>query len=300
MKESIKRIILSVCIISVSTVLISAAASATERRTQPGAPASSISSNSSSASASSSDNNSNAISSTNETGTSDVTSSVSSSSQPSQSSDNVVVNNTASNIATQATTETVNKKYLSKLGGFLWFLLSVIVNFIISCWVGNRFYKLSKKSTQTSAEIRALRKDIEEKFASTLRDISEPAIEVVNSNEDYSRTDEGISMPNRQPKIEITDEERELFKKWDNRAAKQETSPDEDEYDEEIEERAERSFKSYQPTRRSSGIVFSEDDEEEYIEDSAKKSPVIGKSINISKAKNKAKNLINNIFPFDE
>ena len=77
--------------------------------------------------------------------------------------------NTANNVTTSS--ETSNKKYQSRLGGFLWFLLSVVVNFILSCWIGNRFYKLARKSNQSSAEIRALRKDIEEKFSSTLKDI---------------------------------------------------------------------------------------------------------------------------------
>lgn len=311
MKESIKKIILSICAISVSAVLVSASALATERRSQPGVPGSSSVSSSVSMSSSVGDedgtssaanNNDNGNSNTtSSTGgeTSAVSNNVTSAAVP--SSDNVVVNDTASNVASQAVTEVSNKKYLSKVGGFLWFLLSVIVNFIVSCWVGNRFYKLSKKSAQSSAEIRALRKDIEEKFASTLRDISEPAIEVVNSNEDYSRTDEGISMPNRQPKVEITDEEREILNKWDSRQSRQEEPESDDEYEEENEERQERSFKSYQPTRRSSGIVFSEDDEEN--DEEPVQQPVSrGKSsgIDIGKAKNKAKNILSNIFPFDE
>lgn len=309
MKESIKKIILSICAISVSAVFVSAAVSATERRSQPGVPdtSSSVSMSSSvgdtngaSSSAAGNDDNagSNAISST---GGNVSSAADNASSAVPPSSGSVVVNDTASNVTGPAATEISNKKYLSKMGGFLWFLLSVAVNFVISCWVGNRFYKLSKKSTQSSAEIRALRKDIEEKFASTLRDISEPAIEVVNSNEDYSRTDEGLAMPNRQPKVEITDEEREILKKWDSRQSRREEPETDDEYEEEYEERQERSFNSYQPTRRSSGIVFAED-EEEYVEDDVRQPASKDKSlgIDISKAKNKAKNILSNIFPFDE
>ena len=40
---------------------------------------------------------------------------------------------------------------------FLWFLAAVIINAIVSFWVGNRFYKLAKKDTHVTAEIRALR-----------------------------------------------------------------------------------------------------------------------------------------------
>lgn len=287
MKESIKKIILSIFAVSVSAVLVCGAVSATERRSGPGGASSSVSISTSAgeSSASSTENDgesANAISS-------------SADNAAASSSSAVVVNDAASNVAaTQAVTEVSNKKYLSKVGGFLWFLLSVIVNFIVSCWVGNRFYKLSKKSTQSSAEIRALRKDIEEKFASTLRDISEPALEVVNSNEDYSRTDEGIAMPNRQPKVEITDEEREILKKWDSRQTKASEPEADEEYEEELEERQERSFKSYQPTRRSSGIVFEDEEAEEATFN--KNAP----KVDIAKAKKKAKNILNNIFPFDE
>lgn len=302
MKESIKKIILSVFAVSVSAVLVCGAVSASERRSGPGEASSTSSSSvsistsagetSETSSAGNEEEGNNAISSSADNAAS--TSSASSAAVPASSG--VVVNDTASNVtATQAVAEVSNKKYLSKVGGFLWFLLSVVVNFIVSCWVGNRFYKLSKKSTQSSAEIRALRKDIEEKFASTLRDISEPALEVVNSNEDYSRTDEGISMPNRQPKVEITDEEREILKKWDSKQTKAEEPEADEEYEEEPEERQERSFKSYQPTRRSSGIVF-EDEETEEETPVNKNLP----KVDIAKAKKKAKNILNNIFPFDE
>ncbi len=305
MKESIKRIILSICAISLSAVLVSATATATERRSQPGDTTTTSQSSVVQSSTSQNSSSSSITSSAGEEENSGISSlagenSVSASTQP--SAGGVVVNDTTSSVATQNVTETSNKKYLSKFGGFLWFLLSVIVNFIISCWVGNRFYKLSKKSTQTSAEIRALRKDIEEKFASTIHDISEPALEVVNSNDNYSRTDEGISMPNRQPKVEITDEEREILKKWDSRQSKHEEPEHAHEYTDEFEDEGyERSFRSYQPTRSSSGIVFADEDEQyeeetAHVKGAAKKE----KGIDISKAKNKAKNIFNNIFPFDE
>ena len=43
-----------------------------------------------------------------------------------------------------------------------WFIFTIIINAIISFWIGNRFYKLSKKDNHLSFEIRALRKDIED------------------------------------------------------------------------------------------------------------------------------------------
>ena len=70
----------------------------------------------------------------------------------------------AGNVQTQTDTSTQvsNKKYLSKGWAVFWFIFTIIINAIISFWIGNRFYKLSKKDNHLSFEIRALRKDIEE------------------------------------------------------------------------------------------------------------------------------------------
>lgn len=242
--------------------------------------------------------------------------------------------NTANNVTTSSS-QTSNKKYQSRLGGFLWFILSVVVNFILSCWIGNRFYNLAKKSNQSSAEIRALRKDIEEKFSSTLKDISEPAIEVMNSNENYARNDEGIVMPDRHSKIEMNDEEREIFRKWDAQRTGSKhnhrvSSHNEDEYEdfdsdreeeEEIHESRQRKPQgsAYRPTRRSSGIEFDDEEDDDYYDDedydydehrtSSKKRPAkmndrregsSGKKKSINKARGKAKDFLSNVFPFDE
>ena len=55
---------------------------------------------------------------------------------------------------------------MSKGWAVFWFIFTIIINAIISFWIGNRFYKLSKKDNHLSFEIRALRKDIEEKLES--------------------------------------------------------------------------------------------------------------------------------------
>lgn len=180
-------------------------------------------------------------------------------------------------VTSQAANQAVTaKKYLTKWGGFFWFLLSVIVNFILSCWISNRFYKLAKRNTQGSAEIRALRKDIEEKFASTLTDINEPITEVVNRNENYARTDEGMTMPDRKSTVEINDREREALNRWDTKRAAQKA--------------AESSDHTYE-MRRPMAVEFDDADEEE--ESSSKRDSV-------AKAGNKAKDFLSNIFPFDE
>ena len=180
-------------------------------------------------------------------------------------------------VTSQAANQAVTaKKYLTKWGGFFWFLLSVIVNFILSCWISNRFYKLAKRNTQGAAEIRALRKDIEEKFASTLTDINEPITEVVNRNENYARTDEGMTMPDRKSTVEINDREREALNRWDTKRAAQKA--------------AESSDHTYE-MRRPMAVEFDDADEEE--ESSSKRDSV-------AKAGNKAKDFLSNIFPFDE
>ena len=176
---------------------------------------------------------------------------------------------------TQIQTEaTPSKTYLTKWGGFFWFILSIIVNFILSCWISNRFYRLAKRNTQGSAEIRALRKDIEEKFASTLTDINEPATEIVNRNENYARTDDGIEMPDRKPTVEIDEAGREMLGKWDMQRTAQRSEENE--------------FGLRHPEDR---IRFEEEPDKE---------PAPSKMETITKAGTKAKDFLSNIFPFEE
>lgn len=205
------------------------------------------------------------------------------------------VNSTAPvSVTTQAGSQNVSSsKYLTKWGGFFWFLLSVIVNFILSCWVGNRFYRLARRSAQSSSEIRALRKDIEEKFASTLKDINEPVVEVVNRNESFARSDEGVEMPERRATVEINDDEREILGRWDmKRTAARPVEVDEEEIV------ADSARRSYAPTREMSGIEFEESDEEAKPEKAS--SQLRSKMDAAVKAGNKAKDFLSNIFPFDE
>lgn len=204
-----------------------------------------------------------------------------------------------SNVAniTQTTQEqtAVSKKYLTKTGGFLWFLLSVIVNAALSLWIGGRFYRLAKKEAQSSSEIRALRRDIEEKFASTLTDIAEPGVEVMNQNESYARDDEGLEMPERKKKIEITDEEREIFRRWDEKyeqkRKQQAAQTDDDDNDE-------QDYSDDRFSGRPAGIEFEDDDEEDYEEDTRRiPKPDMKK---VAKVTDKAKKILGNVFPFED
>lgn len=215
-------------------------------------------------------------------------------------------NAAASTVTAQASASAASSnRYLTKWGGFFWFLFSVIVNFVLSCWIGNRFYRMARKSAQSSNEVRALRKDIEEKFASTIKDIDEPAIEVINSNESYARDGEGIAMPERKSHVELTDEEREMMRSWDaKRASSRTAAVAEDEEDEDDYEESRRpARRSYQPTRRASGIEFEDDEDEEEEEKPARARKTFRGSKGaeaLTNAKNKAKDFLSNVFPFDE
>ena len=226
------------------------------------------------------------------------------------------VSNTGGVTPANNVTQTAGKTSGSKgsgWSGFLWFILSVIVNFVLSCWIGNRFYRMARRSTQSSAEIRALRKDIEEKFAGSITDISEPATEVINRNENYSRNDDGITMPERKSHVELNEDELEMMKRWDMRRSSSKQSrtaePEDDFEDDDITPTPSRKpvRSAYQPTRRSSGIEFDDDEyDDEQPRDTRRparmpirsEKPAANKAI--KNAKNKAKDFLSNVFPFDE
>lgn len=164
----------------------------------------------------------------------------------------------------------------------LWLLISVIINAGVSFWIGNRFYRLSKKDTHLTSEVRALRRDVEEKFLQSVGGFAEQEIDISNANEDYSRGGEGISMPRRQRQEEASGtEEDELLRKWESRMnAKQSRSS---------VSGAERRYepgvrRKYQPTREAEPI------DEDYDEEEEQKSGI----------KSKAKGILNDIFPFKE
>ena len=175
------------------------------------------------------------------------------------------------------------KKYTTKGGAFLWFLLSVLVNVILSFLIANRFYMLSKKEKNVGAEIKALRRDLEEKFVSNVGGFSEMETDVTNTNDNYS-TNGSISMPERSS-VDFSADSEDVFKRWDSRmnrrAQKQEEPVDIIEDEEELEEKPRR---RYQPSRKAVEEVYEEEEEESTI-DSVKK---------------KAKSFLGDIFPFKD
>lgn len=190
-------------------------------------------------------------------------------------------------------------KGVSKGGMFLWFLLSVIVNGIISFAIGNRFYKISRRESHVTSEIRALRRDVEEKFVGNVGGFAESEFDVSNSNEDYSMDEEGIRMTpaSSQPRSAEADD---MFKKWEEQRAQRraalkrtvETAPEFEDEDDDVKvySPSKKHKKKYQPKRTA--IIEDEDDEDLYEEDI--------KGSGFDAVKGKAKEFLGDIFPFKE
>ena len=72
----------------------------------------------------------------------------------------------AGNVQTQTdnSTQVSNKKYLSKGWAVFWFIFTIIINAIISFWIGNRFYKLSKKDNHLSFVLNEVSAEEEARF----------------------------------------------------------------------------------------------------------------------------------------
>ena len=185
-----------------------------------------------------------------------------------------------------------DKKYSSKGFVILWFFLGVLVNVILSFMIANRFYKMSKRENHIHSEIRALRRDLEEKFVNSVGGFSEMETDVTNTNDNYS-ADGSIDLA--EPKQEeYSKESDDVFKQWESKMARRSarsakpTAPQESAADNEedvMEETVRFSTRKYSPTREN---LVSDDEE---IPEEETKADII---------KNKAKGIINNIFPFKD
>lgn len=159
-------------------------------------------------------------------------------------------------------------------------MLSVIVNTIISFAIGKRFYKLAKQSNRVQSEIRALRHDIEEKFAESIDGFSEPAMDITNMNDDYSSSPDGIKMTPASTTDGDGSETEDIYKEWEaqfgagrskvreaveavekdretHREIKNVPQEQDEEFDnsyEEVEPAPRPSTKKYQPTRSSARV----------------------------------------------
>lgn len=218
-----------------------------------------------------------------------------------KSNDSKAISVTSETAASQQGSAVSNKKYVSRGGAFLWFLLSVIVNALISFAIANRFYKLSKKDNHLALEVRALRRDVEEKFISNVGGFAEPETDISNSNDDYSMNTEGIKGGNK-PDEEFSGSAEETFKRWESqlssqRAQKRAAIRASLETKAEKEERGEEPHlvrsNSYQPRREMPPRA----EEPETADDSL---DLPEEESKIDSIKSKAKELITDIFPFRE
>lgn len=213
----------------------------------------------------------------------------------------------AGNVQTQTETATQvsNKKYLSKGWAVFWFIFTIIINAILSFWIGNRFYKLSKKDNHLSFEIRALRKDIEEKFVSSVGGFAEQEVDIKNLNENLATDSEGLKPTAKQPVLnEISSEEEERFRRWEEAQSKPRServrpkSTLKEEFDEELEDVKKIKRKNYQP-KRNPNEDFEEDEENDKSDkvdmDATREIKLKGEGV-----KNKAKEILGDIFPFKE
>lgn len=179
------------------------------------------------------------------------------------------------------------KKYASKGSIAFWFIFSIIINAILSFMIGNRFYKLARKETHVTSEIRALRRDLEEKFVNSVGGFTEMETDVTNSNDNYS-TSGSINMPERKS-TDFATESEDVFKKWEDRMSQRRrpaVQPEEPEeiVDEDMEETI--PIRKFRPKRE-------EENDDEYTEE-------IEEPSKIQAVKDKAKNILGDIFPFKE
>lgn len=198
------------------------------------------------------------------------------------------------------TTEFTNSKYLTKGGAAFWFIFTIVANVAMSFWIGNRFYRLSKKDNHVSAEIRALRKDVEEKFVKSVGGFAEAEIDINNLNESLAMDDEGIKPVEKQTSFrEVSAEEEERFRRWEEAQSKSKTertkpkSALREELDDDFNDVKRIKRKNYQPERTRRTDDFDNEDDEDLGE--TKEIKIKGEGV-----KSKAKEILGDIFPFKE
>lgn len=203
-------------------------------------------------------------------------------------------------LQTASDTELSNNKYLTKGGAAFWFVFTVVLNTALSFAIGNRFYRISRKDNHVSSEIRALRKDIDEKFIRNIAGFAEAEVNISNNNESYA-DGEGIKMPDKQsPLREISSEEEERFRRWEEAQSqprserRQSAAPKsalKEELDEELSDVKRINRKNYQPKRDR---IHEEDTPDDDL-DATREIKLSGGTV-----KNKAKEILGDIFPFKE
>ena len=175
----------------------------------------------------------------------------------------------------------MERKYASKGFVILWVFLVIIINAVVSFAIANRFYKLARKENHVASEVRALRRDLEEKFAQSVDVAAEMETDVTNTNENYSPEGSVEEIATSS----FSKESEDIFKQWETKMARRaaakpvQTETEEAEAEAESEEDSEepKRIKKYMPLREKSADADGE---------------------NALKAK--AKDFIGTIFPFKD
>ena len=204
------------------------------------------------------------------------------------------------------TAELVNSKYLTKGGAIFWFAFTVVLISVLSFWIGNRFYKMSKKDNHIAGEIRALRRDVEEKFVTSVGGFSEQEIDINNLNESLAMDDEGIKPVEHQTAYrEISDAEEERFRKWEEAQSASRVSKTQrqskakstvsEELEEDFEDVRKIRRKNYQPKRDMRSDDFDRVDNDMSELGETQEIKLKGDGV-----RSKAKEILGDIFPFKE
>lgn len=198
----------------------------------------------------------------------------------------------------QMVTEFTNDKYLTKGGAAIWFILILLANGAFSFWVGNRFYRLSKKDNHVSAEIRALRRDIDDKFVKSVDGFAEQEISVENLNESLGIKISASEAPKRSAVKELSPEEEERFRRWEESQSKPKTERVRaarptlrEELEEDFDDVKTPGKRDYKPRREETAPASNKADN---LGETKVIKPM-GEGV-----KNKAKEILGDIFPFKD
>ncbi len=92
----------------------------------------------------------------------------------------------------------------------LWFVLAVAASSVISFFMGSRFAALAKKDNRLAMEVRALRRDIDEKMSERVGDFSEKELDIKNNGKKY--------FDDPKPE-EIAQSGENMYEKWETQLA---------------------------------------------------------------------------------
>ena len=200
-------------------------------------------------------------------------------------------------VQTVQTAELTNNKYLTKGSAVIWFILILLANGAFSFWVGNRFYRLSKKDNHIGAEIRALRRDIDDKFVKSVDGFAEQEVSIENINEALGVDIGTPQEPKKGTVRELSPEEAERFRRWEEAQAKPKTerarrtkSTVREELEGDFDDVKTINRKDYKPRREDSEA----EDNSAALGETRVIKPM-GEGV-----KNKAKEILGDIFPFKD